>query len=82
MSAFGGKADIGLRCTCPLMTQSGHRPPSTYAILNRYIAILTFGRGNETGEFISLLGGACGPHDRRSGSVEWEEGKLCVSQLR
>ena len=26
MSAFGGKADMtGLHCTCPLLTQSGHR---------------------------------------------------------
>ena len=24
MSAFGGKADMTLHCTCPLMTQSGH----------------------------------------------------------
>ena len=25
MSAFGGKADMTFACTCPLLTQSGHR---------------------------------------------------------
>ena len=34
MSAFGGKADIGLlRCTCLLLTQSGHWPPSSVLVL-------------------------------------------------
>ena len=33
MSAFGGKADIGLvHCICPLMTQSGHRLASPQSL--------------------------------------------------
>ena len=45
MSAFGGKANTTiLRCTCLLLTQSGHlsRTPSQVSALSRFFAVPEF----------------------------------------